>query len=299
MDMDRPGWASLCAMFHTLAQTGFRKAEVALPSGEKWDLSHISLGDLMWRIEGVDYPHLTTALYATLLAKGGYALLRPPPSKSDPLGLHWGACTIYLRFHPHERICAARALAHMELVRAVPLAKRRTSPLFVNFSGEVWRHVPLTDIYKKMLLLADVPPDELFKYSMHSWRIYLACALLAANASNATIQQLLRWRSEEALKIYARINDSAYADEIARAGQAQVSSIRTTTLAEQMRAVGLVDGQYHAAHYDVWMRRASQATVTPALAAELPVHDSDAHMADIHAHHKQLAAMAALEDKDT
>ena len=53
-----------------------------------------------------------------------------------------------------------------------------------------------------MLTAAGVPDNELFKYSMHSWRIYLACALLAAGASNGTIQAMLRWRSDEALKIY-------------------------------------------------------------------------------------------------
>ena len=82
---------------------------------------------------------------------------------------------------------------------------------------------------------------------MHSWRIYLACALLAAGASNGTIQAMLRWRSDEALKIYARINDSDYADLLAKASQAHVSSIRTTTLREEVLRQGLVDGQQHAA----------------------------------------------------
>jgi hypothetical protein len=35
--------------------------------------------------------------------------------------------------------------------------------------------------------------------SMHSWRVYLACALLSQGASFATIQAMLRWRSEDAL----------------------------------------------------------------------------------------------------
>ena len=65
------------------------------------------------------------------------------------------------------------------------------------------------------------------KYSMHSWRAYLACALLDAGASNATIQALLRWKSDEALKIYARMNKHTYADHLAKAGQAKVDSVRT------------------------------------------------------------------------
>jgi hypothetical protein len=33
VDMSHPGWASLAAMFATLAQTGIRKAEVCLAAG--------------------------------------------------------------------------------------------------------------------------------------------------------------------------------------------------------------------------------------------------------------------------
>ena len=59
---------------------------------------------------------------------------------------------------------------------------------------------------------------------MHSFCIYLACALLEAGASNGTIQTMLRWRSDEALKIYARINDFKYADWLTKASQAKVSN---------------------------------------------------------------------------
>ena len=76
--------------------------------------------------------------------------------------------------------------------------------------------------------------------SMHSWRIHLACALLAAGASTATIQCMLRWRSEDALRIYARINDFKYADWLTAAGQADVTSVRTTSggvsVAERLQA---------------------------------------------------------------
>ena len=40
---------------------------------------------------------------------------------------------------------------------------------------------------------------------------------------------MLRWRSDDALKIYARINDDKYADEVEKAANATVSSVRTTT----------------------------------------------------------------------
>ena len=42
-------------------------------------------------------------------------------------------------------------------------------------------------------------------FSIHSFRIYLACALYAAGCPNDRIQAILRWKSEEALLIYARL----------------------------------------------------------------------------------------------
>jgi hypothetical protein len=44
-------------------------------------------------------------------------------------------------------------------------------------------------------------------YSVHSFRIYLACALYAAKCPPERIMAILRWKSEEALLIYARMND--------------------------------------------------------------------------------------------
>ena len=61
-------------------------------------------------------------------------------------------------------------------------------------------------------------------YSMHSWRIYLACALLAAGASSGTIQALLRWRSDEAVKIYARLNDKDYTKWLKSAAVSEVKA---------------------------------------------------------------------------
>ena len=65
-------------------------------------------------------------------------------------------------------------------------------------------------------------------YSWHSFRIYLACALLAAKVDGPTIQAMLRWRSPEALKLYARWNAGDYADMLKRACAADVTSVRAT-----------------------------------------------------------------------
>ena len=225
---DSPEYSSLLAMFHTLAQTGMRKGEVSLARNARFDKSRISMLNVRWSIGGVVYDELTPDLYARLCAEGGYALLRPPPSKADPFSLHWGPCTIYLRFHPTEVINAARELAREELRREVPLAERERSPLFIKADGGAWRHAELAKVFDD-IVVAVSGPERAKQVSMHSWRVYLACALLAKGASFATIQTMLRWRSEDALRIYARINNFAYADWLTSAQGASVSSIRTTT----------------------------------------------------------------------
>ena len=69
-----------------------------------------------------------------------------------------------------------------------------------------------------------VSTDRLGDYSLHSFCIYLACALLDRGYSEAAIMAALRWKTCEALKIYARMGDAGYADMIETAATATVTS---------------------------------------------------------------------------
>ena len=257
-----PAMRSLRAMFHTLAQTGFRKSEVSLHEKATFGLHHLSMANVHWSIGGVTLAAPTVDQLAAL-SLGDFALLRPPPSKSDQFSLHWGASTIYLPFDPAAAICAARELAREEVRRAVPASGRARAPLFVCETGGPWRHGQLNTVFHHLLVRV-VGPERAQFYSMHSWRIYLACALLAAGASAGTIQGMLRWRSDDALKIYARINDSKYADWLSLAASATVSSVRTTTisaLAEQLRTAPPAPeaGDRLAAFQAYWLQQAREA----------------------------------------
>jgi hypothetical protein len=75
-------------------------------------------------------------------------------------------------------------------------------------------------------------------HSMHSWRIYLACALYAAGCSNDRIMVMLRWRSKEALLIYARLNDSERAHCVALSLDQKVDS---TVVAAQLPRLDAYD----------------------------------------------------------
>ena len=235
VDWASPEFSSLRALFSTLAQTGMRKAEVSLDAGSVFSKVHLSMANVRWVIGGTLHVAPSAELLRSL-SDGDYALLTPPPSKSDQFALHWGASTVYLRFYSSltaHPICAARDLAAEELRRCVPPERRRGVPLFARTGDQPWRHADLVSVFSQMLTVI-VGAEAAASFSMHSFRIYLACALLSAGASAGTIQAMLRWRSDDALKIYARINDYRYADDLDRAARAKVSSIRTTTTSSAM-----------------------------------------------------------------
>ena len=229
-------WAEIRALIAFMAQTGFRKAEVSLPSKADyvWGKMHLALTNIVWFISDADPSHTgipspTPAQFA-LLKIGDYCTVRPPPSKADQLSLHWGASTMYLHWHPTDTICAARYLAECEVMRGIKPQDRRASPLFVDGKGDCLRHGNLDKLLPMLLQAINIPEPRLKCYSWHSFRVYLACALLACKACPATIQALLRWRSAEAVNIYARIHAEDYRTWLANAATADILTVRTTNL---------------------------------------------------------------------
>ena len=68
------------------------------------------------------------------------------------------------------------------------------------------------------------------KYSVHSFRSYLASALLAAGCTDAQIQAALRWASAEALLIYKVIQREDYGDWITRGQVQRTTGARAASL---------------------------------------------------------------------
>ena len=88
-----------------------------------------------------------------------------------------------------------------------------------------WHHDLIDRLFKFLLRTAcGLSEAEARGYSVHSFRIYLACALYAAGCPNDRIQAILRWKSEDALLIYARLNDAERSSWVAKAQAATVDS---------------------------------------------------------------------------
>ena len=218
------------ALWSTLAQTGFRKAEVSLGSGARFGPDCLTRHNLRWRISGqlVADPSEEQLLN---MQDGDLAILIPPKSKCDQFGLEWGQAPIYLRFSATAPINAARRLRDVE--RRLPLRgrhQREGTALFTTDAGCPLTSSALDTLFKSCLRRAGVPSNATARYSPHSFRRYLACALRAQGAADSTIQALLRWKTTESLKLYSFLNDESYADLVDSAGSADVSTVRTNAL---------------------------------------------------------------------
>ena len=96
----------------------------------------------------------------------------------------------------------------------------------------VGSRAPLPCRALKLLLTqgAGVPEVDLENYSVHSFRIFVACALLAANAPRWLIKRMLRWRGDESLEMYARLNNTEWAGWTAKLVDVAVQSTTSSRL---------------------------------------------------------------------
>ena len=218
-------WVAALATFAVLAETGMRKADVSRPlASTPRARGRLTFESLRWEIDGIKFAFLTVA--QLLAARPGYAcFLVYGVLKNDPYAEFYGSRPSKLEYAAGPLPNACRALVALELAAALPASQRGSTPLFGPKVGSEWHHAMLTKVFKFLLVhAAHVPAAEADGYSIHSFRIYLACALYAAGCPNDRIQAILRWKSEEALLIYARLNDSERNDWINRARAATVDS---------------------------------------------------------------------------
>ena len=217
---------SLRALVATHMQTGLRKAETTSKT-KKMTLKDMTRSNLTWNIDGVYVTEPTKRQLGGMVSGRDFAMLKPPPSKSDQWGAVWGSLHIYLTFLPELECNAAAALAELEIFHPAQLAAdRRATPLFLDNQAR-----PITGSEAdKWILKALKAVKSPIKYSWHSFRVALACSLLASKASHSEIQALCRWQSEASLRIYARMSQPHYHSLLQAAYGADISQVQPHSL---------------------------------------------------------------------
>jgi hypothetical protein len=206
-------WLAVDACFQTLAEEGSRKDEVAKrTAATPFRRGRFTFASLVWFIDGRELRRAPTREELLTLKPGDGVLLKHGISKNDPFGSYFAATPSFLAYREGAGRCACRALARLELAAGLEGAARARTPLFGPEPGVEFTHHQLDQALKLLLTRgAGVPEAELENYSVHSFRIFVACALLAAGAPRWLIKRMLRWRGDESLEVYARLNNSEWA----------------------------------------------------------------------------------------
>lgn len=224
-------WLAYFALSETLAQCGMRSSEALVHKSSDWHpADHLSRASLLWGLGGKPPISNPTAAQLRSLTEKDYAILIPPPSKTDAFGVIWGDKPIYLPVRFNSPYCAALRLRDLEL--ALPLAgkQRAQVPLFCDEDCNPMLYKTAYAILndQKKLVLTDEFDQSLFTF--HSYRVYLATTLAAAGCTDSEIQALCRWQTVDSLRIYKRFQPKEVCAMLDRAQKAKVESYTAANL---------------------------------------------------------------------
>ena len=210
---------SFRAVVATMAQCGFRGDEVSLGAGKKFNgktcISYANMrgwfGAYLPGGNVKDWVANPSADQLAGLKDGDLVMIIPPPSKADRFGTSWGNAPCYLEYSSSAGINAAHELAQLELHHPKLGAAKEATPLFRTDDGGAFTRSELAIWDRDSLICTGVERERAAQLTLHSYRRYLACALLAMGCSGDQICALLRWKSQKSLAAYAALNPQAYA----------------------------------------------------------------------------------------
>jgi hypothetical protein len=200
-----------------------RKAELFKSNEETFFLTWTLVS---WYIGG-KYVACPSDAQLQALGESDFMLITPPPSKADQSGAVWGSSPIYLPFRDELRN-APRAVREL-LLHIGPASYSGSDAVFTSCNGS-----PLTgDVMKEALfrMVSSFMPAEAARlFTWHSARVYLATALHAAGVKPGVIQAMLRWQTDESLRLYALLSRDTAAAHLDSAAKANVASVRSSSL---------------------------------------------------------------------
>ena len=222
-------WQGVRVWISLFCVSGFRKEAVAIGTGETFGFRKLSLANLTYVVDGVVYREPPPYLLAGMRRVGTVVYTTPAPCKNDMTGQKYGNSPIPSPWHPTRKVCFAREILEYEMMRGVAAHARRAAPLLLGPNGVSWTK-PSLDLFFKSLIALVVSKERAAMLSIHSFRVWLACALLAANATPEQIMLLLRWSSAEARRLYARMGLHAQTSLLTAACEVSLDTVRSHTL---------------------------------------------------------------------
>ncbi|KAL3928931.1 MAG: hypothetical protein SGPRY_002180, partial [Prymnesium sp.] len=203
---DNLEWQGVRVMITLYCTMGPRKDAIALDRGEVFGPRKLSLWHITWRLKCL-LQRAPTVHILRAIVPGDVLYVTPCPCKNDPTGTKYGNGPVPSAYHPTRPINLEREAARYEIMRHVPPAERKQARLVLGPGGKSWAKAAGLDAFFKELIVHVAAPERARQLSMHSFRVWLACSLLAAGATPEQIMLLLRWSSDSARKLYARLGE--------------------------------------------------------------------------------------------
>ena len=160
------------------------------------------------------------------------------PSKCDRLNIEWGGRDMWFRYDDTNPLNFARHWQQWEMQHPCPERERSWWPAFSPTGDSKPFTGKQADALLHTLLSKVMTEAEAARRSWHSGRITIATRLyarrgakangIAVDAIEGVIQSLVRWKTPEAMRIYARMEAARYADYVDMATDASVESDGTT-----------------------------------------------------------------------
>ena len=262
-------WASdkfiaFAALLTALRHCGARKADHLPVTHAEFDGRHMSRANLKWRLRDILYADPPHELLRSL-RPGDCAIVTPATCKNDFTGVIFSDRPMHLPFVAGDPCNAAARYAELELSMPVSGTQRKRTPLYTTDGVHSLDHKSADFIFHE-LAVRGLGAEVAATLSLHSGRVWLACALLAQKRSHAEIQALCRWRSDASVKIYAHMQPEQYAEMLLSAMGAEVDASLT-------RSLPTLD---HDARYAALQRTVDQLTARVARAASPSVPDGAA-----------------------
>ena len=208
---------------------GFRRAEISTIEGKDFTAMAMSRASLFFIIRS-KVVRCPTAGELRSMTEGDKVGILAGPAKNDPLAVHFMPYPIIFGFFPWIRGDPGTVLRNLALYCPIPPSNLRRTPLFTSSAnGDPLGYNFLAQVLK-YLLDTIFPSEVAAKYSWHSFRIGLACALRAAQAPDWVLLALLRWRSPSSIPGYGRVSFEAAHTWLDLASQQSPSTIQATNL---------------------------------------------------------------------